>query len=138
MVDRLTARGQGVFSSRRGWAERIVRTETAAAYNGARMLAIREASKEWPDVKKKILATFDKRTAYDSVAVHGQVRDLNDSFIDGAGRMYLQPPARPNDREIVIPWRPAWREMAHTRPVPPGRLAAAKRATHPGTAAQRR
>lgn len=103
------------YVKRRYWAERIVRTETAHAYNGAALQTMHETRKdEFPDLQKKILATFDLRTALDSVAVHGQVRKLEDYFTDGAGRTYLYPPARPNDRETIIPWRPHWEETKAT------------------------
>lgn len=110
---------EGLFSRYRSWAWRIVRTETAHAYNEARLVglyAIRDS--DFPDLKKKILAHFDNRTAYDSIVVHGQVRDLDGFFEDGAGRVYQRPPARPNDRETMIPWREHWPDVASTRPLP--------------------
>lgn len=104
------------YTARRYWAERIVRTEKAYAYNAAAlqsMHTIRDT--DFPDVQKKILAHFDNRTAEDSIAVHGQVRKLEELFRDGAGRMYLHPPARPNDRETVVPWRPHWADTEATK-----------------------
>ncbi len=92
------------------WAERIVRTEIANAQNDTNLRSMKEARKEFPDMKKKIQAILDIRTAQDSIAVHGQVRDLDENFVDGAGREYLRPPARPNDRETIIPWRDEWDE----------------------------
>lgn len=103
------------FVARQYWAERIVRTETANAYNEANYRSIETAREDMPDVEKKILATFDPRTAPDSMAVHGQIRPLDGYFRDGAGREYLRPPARPNDRETVIPWRSRWSETPRTR-----------------------
>ena len=109
----------GLFVRYRSWAERIVRTETAYAYNASRMETLHEAkARDFPDLGKKILATFDPRTAADSVAVHGQVRELREAFVDGAGRVYQHPPARPNDRETVIPWRSGWQDVAASRPEP--------------------
>lgn len=103
------------YVRKRYWAERIVRTEVAHAYNGAALATMYETrNTEFPDLQKKILATFDMRTAPDSVAVHGQVRPLDGYFTDGAGRTYQHPPARPNDRETVIPWRPHWKETEQT------------------------
>lgn len=109
---------EGLFVRYRYWAERIVRTETANAYEEAGLRSLYEAKNDLPDMQKKIMAVFDARTAMDSVAVHGQVRPLDGLFIDGAGRQYLRPPARPNDRETVIPWRPEWQEVDETRPTP--------------------
>lgn len=99
---------EGLFARHRSWAERLVRTEMAAAYNGAKLEAMREEATEFPDLGKKILAVLDDRTALDSIYVHGQVRPLDGLFEDGAGRLYQHPPARPNDRETIIPWRLAW------------------------------
>jgi len=106
----------------RYWAERIVRTETAHAANATNMAAIQETD----GMGKKILAHFDRRTAMDSVAVHGQIRQPDEYFMDGAGRQYLHPPARPNDRETVIPWRVSWPETKMTRPRSPEAVAKAQ------------
>lgn len=112
---------------RRYWAERIVRTESAYALNAANQATIATAKvTDFPDMQKKILAHFDTRTAPDSIAVHGQIRPVDGLFTDGAGRMYKHPPARPNDREVVIPWRPHWGELPATKQAPPEAQAAAK------------
>lgn len=118
---------EGLFRRYRSWAVRIVRTETARAYSTARMEGLYEQRVEFPELRKKILATFDSRTAFDSVGVHGEVRKLEEPFVDGAGRVYLQPPARPNDREVVIPWLPEWEETPVTRRLPPSVVEAARR-----------
>lgn len=102
---------EGLFRRHRWWAMRIVRTETAYAQNAAAFEALHAArDHDFPDQQKKILAMMDNRTYPDSIAVHGQIRELDEMFVDGAGRRYLHPPARPNDREVVIPWRPGWEE----------------------------
>lgn len=117
---------EGLFRRYRSWAQRIVRTETARAYSTARMEGLFEQRADFPELRKKILATFDSRTAFDSVGVHGEVRRLEEPFVDGAGRVYLQPPARPNDREVVIPWLPEWEETPITRRLPPSVVEAAR------------
>ena len=115
---------EGLFVRKRYWAERVVRTEVAHAQNEARLRTIeRSRAEDFPDMGKKILAVLDNRTALDSLAVHGQVRALEDMFQDGAGRQYLRPPARPNDRETIVPWRLAWDETPYSAPVPPDELA---------------
>lgn len=113
------------------WAERIIRTETAYAYNRGSYDSIAASRKQFPDMQKKILATFDARTAPDSVAVHGQIRNVEDLFMDGAGRQYLHPPGRPNDRETIVPWRSSWPELSNTAPVAPEQAAAAEVAATP-------
>lgn len=87
-------------------AERIVRTETVHSYNAAHNTALREArdTGQVEGVKKSAIATFDARTDEDSIPVHGQVRELDEPFVDGDGRVYQHPPGRPNDREKEIPW----------------------------------
>lgn len=114
------------YLRRRYWAERIVRTESAHAYNAGGLATIQTAKvTDFPDMQKKIVATFDWRTAPDSIAVHGQIKPVADMFVDGAGRHYLHPPARPNDREVVIPWRPHWQELPASQPATPAEQAAA-------------
>jgi len=100
---------EGLFVRHRYWAERIVRTEVIRSYNGARLEGMRQIQQDdFPDLQKKIVAILDRRTAADSIAVDGQIRRIDEPFVDGAGRSYQYPPARPNDRETVIPWRPEW------------------------------
>lgn len=106
----------GLFKAKKYWAERIVRTEVAYAYNGATHASLQQLREDGADVRKKILATFDTRTAPDSIAVHGQIRELDQTFTDGHGRVYLFPPARPNDRETIIGWFPAWHETPSSEP----------------------
>lgn len=121
------------YVRKRYWAERIVRTETSHAYNAGELQAMNVTrANDFPDLQKKILATFDMRTAPDSVAVHGQVRELEEHFQDGAGRSYLHPPARPNDRETVVPWRPHWEEVPSTQPPSPKAQAKAQVQAAPG------
>lgn len=103
------------FLKKKYWAERIVRTETANALGATNLETIEIAKKELPGMGKKIMAHFDNRTAMDSMYVHGQIRETEDNFHDGAGREYLRPPARPNDRETIIPWRESWPETKTTR-----------------------
>jgi len=116
---------EGLFVARRAWAQRIVRTEISNAYNGAKVEALSELQRSIPGLRKKILAHFDARTATDSVSVHGQVRSLNGPdafFTDGAGRVYEHPPARPNDRETVIPWEDEWPDVPSTAELTPGQV----------------
>lgn len=89
------------------WAERIARTELMGAYNRASWEAHREVNEQLGDMVKILSATFDNRTAADSYAVHGQIRRPDEAFDTWYGLMQ-HPPARPNDREIVIPHRISW------------------------------
>lgn len=89
------------------WAERIVRTESMGAYNRAGFESMREADEQLGDMVKILSATFDDRTAADSYAVHGQIRRSEEPFETWYGAM-MHPPARPNDREVVVPHRISW------------------------------
>jgi hypothetical protein len=108
---------EGLFVARRGWAWRVVRTEVAEAQNAVSQRIVETGRETFPDMKRKILAVMDLRTANDSLGVHGQIRAVGEEFVDGAGRRYLRPPSRPNDRETLIPWRERWPETAHSRPL---------------------
>lgn len=112
MTNRLTGvRGaSGVLVASAGDAARIVRTEAMAAYaHGSQEEIVAQKSRRFPDLLRRLIETFDTRTAADSRVAHGQVRDVNELFTDGK-RTYLTPPGRPNDRAIIIPWRRAWDE----------------------------
>lgn len=90
------------------WAERIVRTELMGAHNRAQFEGIRAVNREVGGGMLKVLvATFDSRTAADSYAVHGQIRRPHEAFETWYGRMQ-HPPARPNDRETVVPHNVDW------------------------------
>lgn len=92
----------------RFWAERVARTEMMGAYNRASWESQREIGAQLDDEMVKILcATFDNRTAADSYAVHGQIRRPDEAFQTWYGFMQ-HPPARPNDREIVVPHHISW------------------------------
>ena len=89
------------------WAERIARTEIMGVHNRGAWEASREADDELGDIVKILSATFDDRTAADSYAVHGQIRRPSEAFQTWFGLMQ-HPPARPNDREIVVTHRISW------------------------------
>lgn len=95
----------------RYWAERIVRTETMAAYNRAAWEGGKQANRQLGDMVKILAAMFDDRTSWDSYQVHGQIRRNEEPFV-WKGGAYMHPPNRPNDRETVVPHRKSW-------PIPP-------------------
>lgn len=100
----LTGKEPGVAAT---WAERILRTETAYANNRANWQTMNEANEQLGDGVKILCATFDDRAAADSYAVHGQIRRLTEPFDTWTGS-FMHPPARPNDREVVVPHRLSW------------------------------
>jgi hypothetical protein len=105
--------------------ERIVRTETAFAFNAVQDDAVRALSPHYPDMRKRWTelvddATgkpLDNRVAADSMVLHGQVTRPGTEFemprdqsVDPKtwGRRWAFPPNRPNDRAVITPWRPGW------------------------------
>lgn len=115
------------FTDQRWRAWRVVRSEHANAYNAVTQATLEEEHREGEPTLKKILAHFDNRTAPDSIYVHGQIRPVAGLFMDGAGRRYLHPPARPHDRETVIPWyADDWEEDDFSKHRPPRERAQAK------------
>jgi hypothetical protein len=110
------------------WAERIVRTESMAASNAASQASIEEVDRQVEGGMLKILAaTFDSRTAADSYAVHGQIRRPSEPFDTWQGPT-MHPPARPNDRETVVPHRIGWPLPASLKPRSDAEVAARWRA----------
>lgn len=110
------------------WAERIVRTESMSASNGAAQATIEAADEQLEGGMLKILsATFDSRTAADSYATHGQIRRTSEAFDTWYGPM-MHPPDRPNDRGVVVPHRIGWPLPASLKPRSDGEVAARWRA----------
>lgn len=93
---------------RQSRAERIVRTEILSAYNRAHLLDSAALEAQDPGFLKQLVAVLDSRTGEDSIFVDGQIRAINKPFQDNQGRIYMHPPNRPNDREIVVLVRPEW------------------------------
>lgn len=97
------------------WAERIVWFESMFASNQSNLITLRQADRELGDMVKILSATFDNRTAADSYAVHGQIRRTSEPFETWQGQVQ-HPPARPNDREVVVPHRTSWPIPAYLEP----------------------
>jgi len=104
----LTSAIQEAIGREKWRAERIARTEIQHAYNASHHATMRYAKDSGvaPDIKKTCIVTYDARTADDSLALEGQVREMDEMFVDGAGRHYLHPPGRPNDREKEVAYFP--------------------------------
>lgn len=109
---------KGVFAGERWRAERIVRTEMSYSYGVAKQASMEKVSHRVQRMKKRLVATFDNRTGKDSIELNGQVKDVHQPFVwvvknskgQPTGKVvhYMQPPNRPNDREISIPWMEGW------------------------------
>jgi hypothetical protein len=96
--------------------ERIVRTEAAHAYSSTAWKAMLEEDTPGDPMFKKLVAVHDKRTGKDSVMLDGQIRPVREMFFDAFhGFSYQHPPNRPNDREIVVPWRASYGDSRKMR-----------------------
>jgi hypothetical protein len=116
MEDEITEQSPFLQRAPAYWAARIVRTEAMGAYNRAGWESIREADEQLEDMVKFLSATFDDRTGADSYAVHGQCRRPDQAFQSWFG-FYQHPPNRPNDREVVVPHRIAWKIPPYLEPM---------------------
>lgn len=120
----------GLFQGQRWRAERIARTEMAYSYGVTKQQAMRAVrDTDYPNLQKKLIATFDTRTGDDSKELHGQTVGVDEPFVwhrkNSKGVVvetirYMYPPNRPNDREIVVPWRPEWKNTEFTEPLDRG------------------
>jgi hypothetical protein len=94
------------------WAERIVRTEVMHSYNRASWDGMRAIDDSLGDLVRVLVAVFDEQTGWDSVQVHGQIRRTDEPFewsTANGPELYMHPPNRPNDREVVVPQRISWK-----------------------------
>ena len=116
--DKVWAAVRDVVGERQWMVDRILRTETAAIYNGTALAGLIAEDSAASPMLKRLVATFDNKTGRDSVRVHGQVRPVREPFFDGT-RYYQAPPNRPNDREILVPHRAEWGERVPELVRPP-------------------
>ena len=110
-VRRIASKG-GIFDSERYRAERIVRTEGAYSYGVTNQRCLNEVATQVPNLMKRMISTFDGREGEDAQEQHLQTVPVNADFIwhkktkHGVEIVrYANPPSRPNDRAVVIPWR---------------------------------
>ena len=106
-------------------ADRIARTEAAFGFNAALYDGVSSMSRQFPDVENRWTELvydssgepMDARVAVDSLALHGQIAGANGIFVMPPdprvrptmwGETYRFPPNRPNDRAVLVPWKPTW------------------------------
>lgn len=95
-------------------AQQIVRTELHNVYSMAKIEGMRDLKDgSIPDLKKALYHPMDKRTGADSKKADSLnlIVDVDDYFEytwKGEKRRFFQPPDRPNDRSILIPYRESW------------------------------
>lgn len=107
---------------------RIARTECSWAWNMTHRDGIVEVAKSvsglwqrWTELVSDDGSPLDNRVGIDSMALHGEVCRPGAMFTcpsttrDGqlvpkglAGLKFEAPPSRPNDRAVIVPWKPDW------------------------------
>lgn len=105
----------GAFFQGEEWKlHRIARTELHNIYGLSKvngMIEVRDST--LPDLMKTLIHPMDARTAEDSKFVDKLrlIVPLNEEFRykwKGKVRSYFNPPDRPNDRSVVVPYRKEW------------------------------
>ncbi len=94
---------EGLFRRHRYFAERIVRTESVNAYNETHKRAIEAIAAQDPEMCQRWDASVDRR-------VCSICRDL-DGMVIGVGEAFNghpRPPAHPNCRCALTPWKKHW------------------------------
>lgn len=131
-VDEAIAAAMSAADSQAWRVDRVARTEAAYAWNAAQDSGIAELAaggvrglmKRWTEHVSDVTGLpTDAATAIDSVVLHGQVQAPHRLFHMPAdprapgwsvGRSWEFPPNRPNDRAVLLPWRPDWSIPAWT------------------------
>lgn len=93
-----------IVNRERRRAERIVRTESIEAYNQDHEKAIRDAAADDGEILKRWDASVDRRVCPTCRALDGQVVAVDAAFSNGLQR----PPAHPNCRCAITPWKKHW------------------------------
>ncbi|MEX2206774.1 MAG: phage minor head protein [Myxococcota bacterium] len=93
-------------------AERIVRTELHHSLGAGNQAALEGAAEVLPGLKRQWDATLDTRTSGVCRTLNGQVRGIREVFV-AEGKSFAHPPAHPNCRSRVLPWRAEWAELEH-------------------------
>lgn len=95
---------EGLFRRHYHWAERLVRTETNNAYNEVHDRGIEEAAKDDDEIARMWDAAADWRVCPICHDLDGTIAEVGKPFKGGIQR----PPAHPNDRCTIVPWKAVW------------------------------
>jgi hypothetical protein len=121
-VGDIILRAGDILDSNAWQLERTARTEASFAWNAAQADAIAglrsrgyELRQRWTErIDDMTGRPLDAKVAADSKELHGQVCLPGESFImppgaaKMAGKRWLHPPNRPNDRAVLTPWMADW------------------------------
>lgn len=103
-----------IFNIEEWKLSRIVRTELHGIYNQSKMNGFTTIRDGYiPDLKKTLYNPMDSRTAEDSMYVESLklIVPIDEPFRykwKGKEYVFMTPPSRPNDRAILIPYRPSF------------------------------
>lgn len=97
---------EGLFRRYRYWGERLVRTEAMNAYNVMHETALEEAEEDDPGYMQRWDASADRRVCAICRSLDGATAKLGGSF----GMGITRPPAHPNCRCVLTPWRKEWQQ----------------------------
>lgn len=100
---------EGLFRRYEHWAERLVRTETAAAYNLEQDELYTDLRSDFPDLRRRWDASIDGRSCPRCQELHGAVIDPSKGEVfpsDTTG-----PPLHPNCRCRAGLWRDEWNQF---------------------------
>jgi hypothetical protein len=129
--EEIVTRMSSFFGMEEWRLRRIVRTELQGVYAAAKLDSLGAVARRYaPDMMKTLYQPMDARTSKDSLhaievqnrgvqpweaqgddALEALVVPVNVNFRyvwNGRQRRFMHPPDRPNDRSILIPWRPSW------------------------------
>lgn len=102
---------EGLFRRYRYWAERIVRTELMHTYNVIHQDSIEQLAAIDPSYQKRWDARLDSRLCPYCRTLDGEVVAVDGKFAT-RGSIFEHPPAHPNCRCTLVPWRVEWGEMS--------------------------
>lgn len=103
-----------VFAQEEWVLARIVRTELHNIYNISKSNGFLQIRQDYlPDLQKTLYHPMDSRTGGDSMEAAAQklIVNVDEPFeytYKGKLRRFMAPPDRPNDRAILIPYRPSY------------------------------
>ena len=117
------------FTAEEWKLHRIVRTELHNIYNIGKLNGMRELIGEEenpgliPDLLKTLMHPMDQRTGDDSkeLAREHPAIPVDEEFVfiwKGRERRFLNPPDRPNDRAVMVPYREEWGKIKGAAFVP--------------------
>lgn len=114
VASRLQRRLPAMFGEDRRSAQRLARTEVMNAYNVYHHEGILAYGEDDPEIVARWDGSYDWRRCPMCAELDGQVRDLRrgEKFSGGL----THPPAHPNCRCVVTPWREDWGDMARRKP----------------------